>query len=195
MSTPHNNDNDDQKENNKLELRRLKVFVRHVEHTILESKKGLTPNEIQDMVQFNIYRKQLLEQLTHLLVSNHMVLGKLFKLVPQYMGMYAMFVDREDTCYVTGDNCTRGRFVVLCEKLQSTTTAPNSFSFFIRNDVYKYVRFFYFVTHFNFYVTRLVVDTTTDALWGDNTILLDLHRKYQCATRTLMHLVIPLESI
>ena len=178
-----------------VELRRLTHFVKHIERSVLEGASALTPHQVQDVVQFNIQTKLILEQLTHLLLSHEMTLGRLFELVAQYSGMYAMYVEQEDaTCFVSGDRCSRGRFVVLCEKLQPNTPTSASFSFFIREDIFKYVRFFYFLRHFNFYVTRLVVDTTYDDRWGTDEFVHDLHRKYQCATLHLMNLLVPLES-
>ena len=179
-----------------LQLRRLKHFVLHIEHGILEGVSELKPHQIQDVVQFNINTKLILEQLTHLLSANKMALGRLLNLVAQYTGMYAMCVDQDgSTCFVSRDQCTRGRFVVLCEKLAANTPTPSSFSFFIRDDIFKYVRFFYFMHHFSFYVTRLIVNTTHEERWGNKGFLLDLHRKYTCATQHLMSLIVPLESV
>lgn len=178
--------------------RHLKSFLEHIELSVLEShSKELAPSIIQDVVQFNIHRRQLLQQLSHLLVSHKMALGNLFSMIPHYMGMYAMYVGPNSThrCYVSDMACSRGRYVVLCQKLQPNTPHSDSFSFFVRTDIFQYVRFFYFLTHINFYVTRLVLDTTYSDRWDHNGFVDDLHRKYECATRTLMNLVLPLEAI
>jgi hypothetical protein len=176
----------------------FRSFLKHIEYTLLDANvETLTPSEIQHVVQFNIRRKQLLEQLTHLLHSHCMTLGILFRYCSTYMGMYAMFVDSDFTCFVSKDHCQYGRYVVFCQKLNTTEhTLPESVSLFLRNDIFLYVRFFYFITHFNFYVTRVVMDTTHDERWGPNsTIIGDLQRKYESAAQILMSLVIPLESI
>lgn len=173
----------------------LPVFVKSIERNVYEGYDALVPLEIQSVVQFNIHRKQLLEQLSYLLTTNKMALGSLFTKIPQYMGMYAMYVEEKSVCSISGDECERGRFVVLCQKIQVNSADPDSYSFFIRNDIFKYVRFYYFLTHFNFYVTRLVLDTTHNERWQDKRFIEDLYRKYTCAATVLMNLVIPLESI
>ena len=110
--------------------------------------------------------------------------------------MYAMFVDSKFTCFVSKDCCQYGRYVVFCQKLNTAHNLPESVCVFLRNDIFLYVRFFYFITHFNFYVTRVVVDTTHNERWApDSTIISNLQRKYESAAQTLMSLVIPLESI
>ena len=175
----------------------IQSFLKHIEYTLLDADVGtLTPTEIQHVVQFNIRRKQLLEQLMHLLQCNHMSLGVLFRYCSAYMGMYSMFVDSKFTCFVSKDCCQYGRYVVFCQKLDTTHNLPESISLFVRNDIFLYVRFFYFITHFNFYVTRGVTDTTHDERWAPNsTIIVDLKRKYESAAQTLMSLVLPLEAI
>lgn len=176
-------------------LRCLSNYVQHIEFLMVDGAEPLSNAAIQDVVHFNIYQKSLLEQLTHLLSSNHMTLGCIFSMISNYVGMYTTLIeDSELRCAVSGDKCTQGRYVVLCEKLSTCSPVPSSYSFFVRTDIFKYIRFFYFIQHFNFFVTRLLVNTTHADRYQED-FLIDLHRKYLCATTHLMFLIVPLEII
>tara|TARA_B100000787_G_scaffold127299_2_gene96374 strand:- start:6472 stop:7020 length:549 start_codon:yes stop_codon:yes gene_type:complete len=175
------------------------AFVKHIEYTLFDAVDELEPDVIQTVVQFNIRRKQLLEQLVALLNSHRMRLGEIFAACTGYMGMYDSFVDEEPgrKCYVSGVVCTKGRFVVFCEKIHRNGPNPSSFSFFVRSDIYKFVRFFYFIQHFNFFVSRVIItphELLDDLHMADSPLVLDIAQKYNHASKHLMNLVLLLEQ-
>jgi len=176
---------------------KMEAFVKYIEYNLLEKREKLSHEEINKVVQFNIKRKQILEQLIALLSKDQIMLGEVFEKISHNIGMYVLIPkeDKEQQCYITKDLCTNGRVICLCENIDQTKlNNNNSVQFYCRSDVVKYLRFFYFVTHFNFYVIMRIYETTVEERWDQQKLFFkDLEKKFEVAYTFLMELVKPLE--
>jgi len=164
----------------------------------LEKRERLTPEEVNEVVQFNINRKQLIEQLVALLVEQDVVLGEVFQKITENIGMHIFIPkdnNKEEQCYITKDVCSNGRIICLCENIEKGNMNAGSFQFYCRSDLVKYLRFFYFVQHFNFYVMMMIYETKVEERWGEDTekFMKNLTDKYYVAYKFLSELVRPLE--
>lgn len=175
----------------------MESFVKYIEQNLLEKREKLNPQEVNDVVQFNINRKQLIDQLVALLVESDIILGDIFKKIIENIGMH-IFIHKENTtqqCFVTKEDCVNGRVICLCENIERTNINAGSFQFYCRSDIVKYLRFFYFIQHFNFYVMVRIYETKVEERWGKEKELFmnDLREKYNVAFKFLTELVRPLE--
>ena len=175
----------------------MESFVKYIEYNLLEKREKLSPAEINEVVQFNIRRKQLLEQLIALLTSEEIILGDIFRRISKNVGMHVFRQTDQavQQCWITKDECLNGRLVCLCESVDRRQMQSGSFQFYCRSDVVKYLRFFYFVQHFNFFVMMRIYETTVEERWGDNKkqFMNELEKKFEVAYAFLMELVRPLE--
>jgi len=71
----------------------------------------------------------------------------------------------------------------------------DSFQFYCRSDVVQYLRYFYFVQHFNFFVMMRIYESTVEDRWGETKehFMNDLEQRFEVAFRFLMDLCRPLE--
>ena len=175
----------------------MESFVKYIENNLLEKRERLTPQEVTEVVQFNINRKQLVEQLVALLVEQDIILGDIFQKITENIGMHIFIPRGKETqqCFVTKEACINGRVVCLCENIENNNMNTGSFQFYCRSDIVKYLRFFYFVQHFNFYTMMRIYETKVEERWGDgkNGFMEDLTEKYEVAFSFLTELVRPLE--
>jgi len=175
----------------------MESFVKYIEYNLLEKREKITANEVNDVVQFNIKRKQVIEQLIALLKQDEYEIGTIFEKITENVGMHISIptdnVNR--TCIVTHEECRNGRIVCLCENIDRSVLGTNSYNFYCRSDIVKYLRFFYFVQHFNFYVMMRIYETKVEERWGDSReqFMNDLSKKFDVAFEFLTELVKPLE--
>jgi len=175
----------------------MESFVKYIEYNLLDKREKLSSEEVNKVVQFNIKRKQIIEQLIALLIKEEIILGEIFKMITENIGMH-IFIPKDNSvqqCWITKDTCDNGRVICLCENIEKTSMRNESFQFYCRSDVVKYLRFFYFVQHFNFYVMMRIYETKVDERWGKNKDIFmnDLEKKFEVAYTFLMELVKPLE--
>lgn len=175
----------------------MESFVKYIEHHLLEKRERLTSTEVNAVVQFNIARKQLIEQLVALLKEQEVVLGEIYDKITKNIGMHIFIPadEKEQQCYITKDLCKNGRIICLCENIEKGNVNTGSFQFYCRSDIVKYLRFFYFVQHFNFYVMMKIYETKVEERWGENKeqFMNGLQKKYDVAFQFLTELVRPLE--
>ena len=175
----------------------MESFVKYIEYNLLEKREKLETDEVNDVVQFNIKRKQIIEQLIALLKQEDYTLGNVFEKITQNVGMHISIpkdnVLRE--CAITKEKCRNGRVICLCENTDRSFISSNSFNFYCRSDIVKYLRFFYFVQHLNFYVMMRIYETKVEERWGKNKdfFVSDLQKKFDTAFIFLTELVKPLE--
>ena len=175
----------------------MESFVKYIEYHLLEKREKLSTIEVNEVVQFNIKRKQLIEQLIALLTKEDIVLGDIFKKITENIGMHIFISeeDKVDQCWITKDICSNGRIICLCESIDKSQMKTGSFQFYCRSDVVKYLRFFYFVQHFNFYVMMRIYETKVEERWGEKKeyFMNDLQKKFHVSFEFLKELVRPLE--
>ena len=159
-------------------MEHLKCFVDKIEYDMLENREALTKLQLQNVVHFNIRRKQLAEQLIAVLTQEKTNIGKLFEDVTHYLGLFA-FVRRDDTpylCAVTNEQVPNGRHVTLVELLDAHSASPKSKEIYVRSDFLKWLRLFYIYFHFGFYVMSLVNTTTPEH--RDESFLKQLYEQF-----------------
>jgi len=175
----------------------MESFVKYIEHHLLEKRERLTTVEVNNVVQFNITRKQMIDQLVALLTEQEVILGEVFQKITENIGMHIFIPaeNKEQQCYITKDNCNNGRIICLCENIEKSNINTSSFQFYCRSDIVKYLRFFYFVQHFNFYVMMRIYETKVEDRWGEDKeqFMNELQKKYDVAFQFLSELVRPLE--
>jgi len=175
----------------------MDAFVKYIEYHLLEKRDPLSMQEVNSVVQFNIHRKQLIDQLLALMNRHELLLGTIFEKIQTNIGMHISIaqnnIPRE--CFVTGDVVENGRIICLCENVKRSSVTGASFQFYCRSDVVKYLRFFYFVQHFNYYVMMRIYESTVQERWGENNkqFMDDLQLKYNTAFCFLRELIRPLE--
>lgn len=176
----------------------MESFVKYIEYNLLERREKLTASEVHEVVQFNIRRKQLIEQLLALLLGEEIILGDILKKITENLGMH-IFISPDQSpkeCFISKHTCTNGRIICLCESVNRGQMKSGSFQFYCRSDIVKYLRFFYLIQHFNFYVIMRIYETKVEDRWGKKNkelFLNDLQKKFDVAYNFLMELVRPLE--
>ena len=176
----------------------MEAFVKYIEHNLLEKRERLTAVEVNTVARFNIKRKQLIEQLIALLLQKKIILGIVFQKISENIGMH-IFIPKdniEEQCYISKDMCKNGRMICLCENREKNQLGGGeSFQFYCRSDIVKYLRYFYFIQHFNFYVMMRIYETKVEDRWGAEKELFinDLTTKFDVAYTFLSEIALPLE--
>ena len=175
----------------------MESFVKYIEFHLLEKRAKLEPDEINKVVQFNIKRKQIIEQLIALLKQDEYEIGLVFEKITENVGMHISVPQDEipRRCCITHEECVNGRIICLCENIDRSVLGTSSFQFYCRSDVVKYLRYFYFVQHFNFFVMMRIYETTVEERWGETKeqFMNNLQKQFDTAYAFLAELVRPLE--
>ena len=59
--------------------KKMDAFVKYIEYHLLEKRDPLSMQEVNSVVQFNIHRKQLIDQLLALMNRHELLLGTIFE--------------------------------------------------------------------------------------------------------------------
>lgn len=176
----------------------LKIFVKHIEHNLLENRTPLTKKQMHQVVQFNVERKQLIDQLLSLLREQKTNIGKVFEQIQFYLGMHIFKRPNvSDKCIISNTECSNGRYVCLMERISNTNqkihTSADSFDFYVRSDFIRILKDFYLYQHFGYYVMVRIFETTVEERWQDDSFCSELFEILQCCRKNLMLLIRPLE--
>ena len=163
-------------------------FVKMILFKLYENKEEPTNVEKHEIVNMNVYRKQLIDQVLALLKAQETNLYNLLSTIPNYLGMHIFECSGKETCDVSKTNCNHCRRIVLCNKMEDNIMIKDTETFVVRSDIVKIVRHFYTYNHFGF----LVMLKLNDGAVIEEAFIKDLNRKMETCERTLRSLIEPL---